>query len=416
MKIGFVGLSHLGIISSLVAASKGYQIVCYDNDQVNINLFKKGTFNIDEPNLNKYFKSYSSKIKYSNKIADLKSCEIVYFSEDIKTNEKNISDIKNYKQKINKVLKFLNKNSYIVVLSQVTPGFTESINWNKKKLFYQVETLIFGNAIKRASEPERFIIGSKNSKKIPIKFSNFLKKYNCPILIMNYKSAEITKISINLYLISQVSMTNILADFVKKFGADWTDISNSLRLDKRIGKHSYLNPGLGISGGNLERDLVTVRKLFSKNKLNNNIFNEYESISNRFNKWPNHIFKQIIYQIKNKNLTIGILGLAYKKNTHSIKNSPSIKFIKDNIKSKIFAFDPLINKVEGFQNLQISQNINQVIIKSNILIIFNDSDDFKKITDKELIASKKLYAVIDPYSVMKKIKFEKLNIIYKSLI
>ena len=416
MKIGFVGLSHLGIISSLVAASKGYQIVCYDSDPVNINLFKKGIFNIDEPNLYKYFKSYSPKIKYSNKIADLKSCEIVYFSEDIKTNDKNISDIKNYKQKINKVLKFLNKNSYIVVLSQVTPGFTESLNWNKKKLFYQVETLIFGKAIKRASDPERFIIGSNNSNKIPIKFSNFLNKYNCPILIMNYKSAEITKISINLYLISQVSMTNILADFVKKFGADWTDISNSLRLDKRIGKHSYLNPGLGISGGNLERDLVTVRKLFSKNKLNNNIFNEYESISNRYNKWPNHIFKQIIYQIKNKNLIIGILGLAYKKNTHSLKNSPSIKFIKDNIKSKIFAFDPLINKVEGFQNLQISKNINQVISKSNILIIFNDSDDFKKITDKELIASKKLYAVIDPYNVMKNIKFEKLNIIYKSLI
>jgi UDPglucose 6-dehydrogenase len=82
---------------------------------------------------------------------------------------------------------------------------------------------------------------------------------------MNYESAELAKISINMYLISTVTTTNILSEICEKAGGDWNDITNSLRLDKRIGKYAYLSPGLGISGGNLERDLCTLQKLQKSN-------------------------------------------------------------------------------------------------------------------------------------------------------
>ena len=73
---------------------------------------------------------------------------------------------------------------------------------------------------------------------------------------MNYKSAELTKIAINLYLSSTLTTTNFLARASKQINASWEDITKALKLDKRIGKYAYLNKGLGISGGNLERDLL----------------------------------------------------------------------------------------------------------------------------------------------------------------
>ena len=419
MKIGFVGLSHLGLISSIVVASKGFDVVCYDEEAIKIHSFKKGEFSIDEPYLKKFYKLYKKKIIYTFNKLDLNSCEVVYFSQDIKTNANNKSDIINYNKLINRTLLFLKKNTIVIIHSQVPPGFTDKILWNKNKLFYQVETLVFGDAIKRASNPERFIIGSHNEKRIPNKLKFFLNEYKCPIIIMNYKSAEFTKISVNLFLISQVSLTNILSQYVKKINGNWENVAKSIKLDKRIGKYSYLKPGLGISGGNLERDLETVRKIFLDEKLSISLFKEYQNISSKFNNWPFEIFKKIRINIPNKNIKIGILGLTYKKNTNSIKNSPAIKFIKQfNDMQLILAYDSNIENIENIEkikNLKIINSKKEVITKSNIILIFNDSEEFSNIKASLITNRKSLNAIIDPLGMLKKINFKNSNIIYKTL-
>src|SRR3546814_13393497 len=75
---------------------------------------------------------------------------------------------------------------------------------------------------------------------------------------MRDESAELAKISINMCLVSAVSTANTLAELCERVGADWREIVPALQLDRRIGPHAYLSAGLGISGGNLERDLATV--------------------------------------------------------------------------------------------------------------------------------------------------------------
>ena len=92
-------------------------------------------------------------------MSDISQCDIVFFSYDTPTNHRLESDLKSIKTKIKNSLKEINKKSYFIILSQVIPGFTEKINFNKKNLLYQVETLIFGKAIKRALYPERIILG-----------------------------------------------------------------------------------------------------------------------------------------------------------------------------------------------------------------------------------------------------------------
>ena len=75
---------------------------------------------------------------------------------------------------------------------------------------------------------------------------------------MKYEESELTKGFINTYLAAQVITTNYLNEFSKKYDADWSKVKKALALDKRIGKFAYLTPGLGLSGGNIERDLKTI--------------------------------------------------------------------------------------------------------------------------------------------------------------
>src|SRR5262249_15164929 len=114
----------------------------------------------------------------------------------------------------------------------------------------------------RAMHPERFIVGCADpARGLPPRYREVLDAFNCPILPMRYESAELAKIAINFCLVASIGVANTLAELSEAIGADWSEIVPALKLDKRIGPHSYLSPGLGIAGGNLERDLRTVLDL-----------------------------------------------------------------------------------------------------------------------------------------------------------
>ena len=220
-------------------------------------------------------------------------------------------------------------------MSQVTPGFTQKINYPKDKLFYQVETLIFGKAFDRALSPDRIIIGSAN-KKIPKSVANFFKKFSKNIIVTNYNSAELSKIAINLFLTSSITTTNTINELAKKINADWTDLKKILHLDKRIGKYAYLKPGLGISGGNLERDNSNFINYSIKFDTNSDLIKTFL----RNSKYQKLIFLNLIKKKINNFKCPLIYGLAYKDNTHSIKNSISINLISlFKEKMKIFYYD-----------------------------------------------------------------------------
>src|SRR5262249_33391294 len=153
----------------------------------------------------------------------------------------------------------LSPRALLVVLCQVPPGFTRGLPWSSERLFYQVETLVFGRAVERATRPERYIVGcAEPSKALPKVLATLLGAFGCPILPMRYESAELAKIAINCCLVASITTANTLAEISERIGAAWSEIVPALKFDARIGPGAYLAPGLGLAGGNLERDLATI--------------------------------------------------------------------------------------------------------------------------------------------------------------
>ena len=271
MNISFFGLSHLGLNYLSASAAKGFKVIGYDKNKNLIEKLNSNTKIFKEPHLFENLKKYKNNILFTSNLKDLKKSKIIFISSDVNTNKHGKSNLKIIKKNIG-ILKSKFKNKNLVIMSQVKPGFTKRIIWNKEKLFYQVETLIFGKAFKRALNPERIILGVNRPEKINKDLKKFYSKFKCPVIKTDYNTAEITKISINLYLISSITTTNILSKIVKKIKGNWTDLEKALKLDKRIGKYAYLKPGLGISGGNLERDLYNIIEIAKENNISYDIF------------------------------------------------------------------------------------------------------------------------------------------------
>ena len=205
----------------------------------------------------------------------------------------------------------------------------------------------------------------------------------------------------------------MISEVCEKISADWNDISNALKLDKRIGKYAYLEPGLGISGGNLERDLYTLKSLQQSNSLNSKFILELDRRSASRKLWVFNMVKELKKKYKFKN--ISILGLAYKTGTHSTKNSPGVQLIQKLKGYKIKAFDPIVKKINNLKNVKICKNILEAIQGCDILIITTPWREFKKINSIFLKKNIKNKILIDPYNILDKKKLLKIGINHISM-
>ncbi len=399
MTIGCVGMTHLGLIHATAFAERGFNLICYDQQSTLIAQLQRLEFSINEPNLDFMAKKNQKNMTFTDDIHQLRSCQVVFIAYDVPTDDAGNSELNVIHSLLEKVQSVLSPQASLVLLSQVPPGFTRSINLCKTRLFYQVETLIFGRAVDRALFPERYIIGAAEpANPLPPAYQKLLECFNCPILKMKYESAELAKISINMFLISSVATTNTLAEICEKIGADWGDIVPALRLDKRIGPDAYLMPGLGLAGGNLERDLTTIINLGQAHQTETSVPQSW-LINSRYRRdWvlrclQNHPLGHL------KAPKICVLGLAYKPDTHSIKNSPAIALIQQLKGYQIFTHDPVV-KQGALTDATHCLDLSVAIEGADIVIMMLSSDVYRAMTIEHVAQLMRGNIIIDPFGVL----------------
>lgn len=402
IKVGFLGMSHLGIISSITLASKNFEVIGVDLDTSLIAKLNEGNWPIQEPKLNETYKRSQNNIRFASEIDNLNECSIVYISQDVATDDLGQSDLLGVENLIQLASKNLQEKTRLVILCQVPPGFTRKMKKYHKNISYQVETLVFGEAIDRALNPERIILGLEN-KEIPIDsdYKSILEDFNCPIICLNFESAEFTKIAINAYLAASIITTNALNNLANFVGGEWSSIKKSLQLDKRIGEFAYLKPGLGISGGNIERDLKTLDKISQEIlPIEDNLFHTLLKLSNKQKMWIlEAIHDQII--LNKSNVKIGILGIAYKENTASTKNSPALLVASEFQSSIVGYYDPMAIFPEDYSEINVFKTSVECIQESNIVVIATPWPEFANLNFTEILKNKSTdVTFIDPYGVI----------------
>lgn len=340
--IGFAGMTHLGLNSAAAASERGFQVVGFDPNEVLCTALRAGQPPVLEPGLQELLAKNTAALRFESDPAALAACDVVYVAPDVPTDALGESDLSPVRELIRLVDGAMGPEACLVVLSQVPPGFMRALGLVRRHLYYQVETLVFGQAVQRALQPERYIIGcAEPDAPLPHPYRTFLEAHDCPVLAMRYESAELAKISINCCLVASVSVANTLAELCENIGADWAEIAPALKLDRRIGPHAYLTPGLGIAGGNLERDLATVCQLADTHGTDAGVVKAWIANSRHRKDWVFGTLKrEVLDHLEAPR--IAVLGLAYKQDTHSTKNSPAFALIEKLSAFDLQVFDPVV--------------------------------------------------------------------------
>ena len=420
----FVGLSHLGIVSSLAWASFGRPVVGYDADVDRVRALEQGTFPIHEPGLPELFAKTRRAVRFSNDPESLSECPLVIVSLDVPTGPDNTSSLAPIVSLVERMVPALRDGVVLVVMSQVPPGFTRSLSTRIKTLrpelsftlYYWVETLIFGLAIERALKPERFIVGCADPRQ-PLRevFQQGLEVFKCPILPMRYESAELTKTAINLYLTGSVTYTNTLADLCAAVRADWEEMVPALQLDQRIGPAAYLRPSLGIAGGNLERDLHTLKGLCDRDGVDGGYLDSLIGYNERRYHWVLRMLRDHVFHAESFP-RLALWGLTYKKNTRSMKNSPALRLISDlGRAADVRAWDPVISPTEVDLPARILSSRDAVLDGADGLLILSDWDEFSACDLTPLRTSMRHPVVIDCVGALERRRGELGGIRYVSM-
>jgi UDPglucose 6-dehydrogenase len=414
--IGFAGMTHLGLVSGIAAAEKGFRVICFDSDAARIALISQGSLPISEPQLDKLVSDNSDRLTFTHNVAGLAQCDVVYVAPDVPTDDQGKSDLAPIEALIETVFAATRPDSVIVVLSQVPPGFGRTKLRTGREFYYQVETLIFGRAVERALYPERYIVGCDDpSRPLPSAYKTFLEAHSCPILPMRFESAELAKISINMCLVASISTANTIAELCEKIGADWSEIVPALKLDRRIGQYSYLAPGLGIAGGNLERDLATVCNFADQYGTDAGVVRAWVANSAHRRDWPLRVlYDELLSKLDDP--VIAVWGLAYKQDTHSIKNSPSIALLNNIGDRKVRVFDPVVASTAAPNpRCYGARSELDACEGADVLVIMTPWGQFDKVPLDEVAAAMYGKLVLDPYRILDATACRQAGLFYLTL-
>jgi len=401
LKVAYFGLSHLGIVSVISLASK--HVLCFgvDLDAHLVGKLEKQEWPIQEPGIQEAYNEAKDFLTFSSNPTTLSECDIVYISQDVPTDDFGKSNLSEVEVLIELAAKNVSKKARIVILCQVPPGFTRRMRKYHSNIYYQVETLIFGQAFSQAMAPERIIVGV-DSPDVPLDatFANTLARFSCPILLMDFESAEFTKISINAFLAASITTTNALNEIAKSIGAKWDSVKQALQLDRRIGPYAYLKPGLGISGGNIERDLHTLDKLEQVTLGKSSLFRTYIESSQRQKGWILHSINKNILNF-NSESRIGILGISYKENTHSVKNSVALEVIDCFADNIVGIYDPIAVLPSKFKTIRQFESAEQCIREADAVVVLTPWEQFSSFEFLQLFMERtKPFVIIDPYGII----------------
>ena len=403
--IGYAGLSHLGVVSAAAAAAKGFQVVGFDPETTLFDALEHGDLPVMEPGLPQLLAANLTRLTFSDDPSRLRDCGVIYISVDVPIDDRGSSDLTPVDSLLETVVANSAPDAVVVVLSQVNPGFTRRrvrrVQTEKRRLLYQVETLIFGSAVERALYPERFVVGCADpAEPLPPQFSEYLAAFGCPILPMRLESAELTKIAINMFLTSAVTTTNMLAEICEAVGADWTEIAPSLRLVKRIGSNAYLQPGLGIGGTNLLRDMVTIQTIASEWGTDAAPVDAWIANSRWRRDWALRTLHRKVLG-RTPTATVAVWGLAYKENTASTRNSPGVELLTALKGFRRRAYDPAARLDLPGDRLYVQCNAPiDACENADVLLIMTPWPELATVEPVAIRAAMRGRMVIDPFGLL----------------
>ncbi len=359
MNVAVVGTGYVGLVTGVCLAERGNTVHCIDNNPDIVAKLGGGTVTIYEPGLEEVYQRNLKKgrIEFSSGLeAAVIKAQVVFLCLPTPPGEDGSADLRYVLAVADEIGKILARNpaagyKVIVDKSTVPVGTSEKVDAAIRRhaggqaefdVVSNPEFLREGFAVEDFLRPERVVVGSRSERAIVLLkdlYEPFLPPGN-PVIVMDEKSAEVTKYAANSFLAMKISYMNDLANFCDAVGADIDKVREGIGSDSRIGK-KFLFPGLGYGGSCLPKDVKALLKSAHDAGTPLTILQAVEAINQEQRK---RFYRKIEKHFGGKleGLRIAVWGIAFKPNTDDIREAPVFHILDELLKAKasVVVYDP----------------------------------------------------------------------------
>ena len=352
MKVCVIGTGYVGLVAGTCLAEMGNDVICVDKDEKKLEQLKNGIVPIYEPGLEELIKVNvkENRLTFTNDLKTAVEKSLVCFiAVGTPQGEDGSADLKYVYQVAEDIGKSINGYKVIIDKSTVPVGTAEQVTKIIKShtteefdVVSNPEFLKQGAAVDDFLKPDRVIIGSNSQRATEIMqelYAPFLRTGN-PVIIMDVKSAEMTKYAANSFLAVKISYANEIANICEKVGADAEMVRIGMCADKRIGSQ-FLFPGLGYGGSCFPKDVKALLKTAKDNDCSYQLLQSADDVNKKQRQiFINKILKRFGNDLKGK--TFAVWGLAFKPKTNDMREAPAITIINALLEkgAKVQAYDP----------------------------------------------------------------------------
>ena len=352
MKITVIGTGYVGLVTGTCLAETGNEVVCVDIDAEKVEKMKNGVVPIYEPHLDVLFERNieAGRLTFTTSLDEgLEHGQLVFLALPTPEDEDGSADLSyvlNVSEEIGQKIK---EYKVIIDKSTVPVGTAEKVYATIAKnaqcefdVVSNPEFLREGFAVDDFLKPERIVVGSSSERATALMqklYAPFVRSGN-PIIIMDEKSAELTKYAANSFLAAKITFMNEIANYCEKVGADVDKVRVGMGTDSRIGKR-FLFPGIGYGGSCFPKDVKALQKAGRDEDFEFKILGSVIEV----NKKQKTILLPKIEGYFNNDLKgkkIAIWGLAFKPETDDIREAPSIDVMNALLEkgATLTVFDP----------------------------------------------------------------------------
>ena len=402
MNIAVVGTGYVGLVAGACFAETGNDVICVDINQSKVDALNKGDIPIFEPGLEDLVKSNAKakRLSFTTSIKDaVHASDTIFIAVGTPQDEDGSADLTHVLAVARAIGENMNGPKVVVDKSTVPVGTADLVKREIEKtskfpvdVVSNPEFLKEGAAIDDFLRPDRVVVGVASEKAADVMrelYAPFVRTNN-PILVMDIRSAEMTKYAANAMLALRVSFMNEIANLCEKSGADISKVRIGIGTDSRIGM-SFIFPGIGYGGSCFPKDVQALIRTGKDHGVDLRIARSVEEV----NKSQKMLMVQKIVQhfgeSKVRGKTFAMWGLAFKPKTDDVREAPALSICSELIKlgARVKAFDPEANgtfkeKFGDHSSVDYVDNNYDALRGSDALIVCTEWNAFRQPNFKKI--------------------------------
>ena len=360
MKIGVIGTGYVGLVSGTCFAEMGNDVICVDIDERKVEKLQNGELTIFEPGLEVYFERglREHRLHFTTDLAEaVEQAGVLFLALPTPPGEDGSADLSyvlGVAEKIGGLLAahpdwgykvLVDKSTVPVGTASRVRAIVEAAGVKAGERFDVVsnpEFLREGVAVEDFLKPERVVIGAERERAADLMrqlYEPFVRQGN-PIIVMDEKSAEMTKYAANALLATKITFMNEIANVCERVGADVDKVRHGIGTDSRIGP-KFLYAGIGFGGSCFPKDVQALHRTAREHAYDFRILQAVLDVNeDQKEALLPRLFERLGDDLSGQK--VAVWGLAFKPNTDDVREAPAHALIRRlaDAGADVVAFDP----------------------------------------------------------------------------